>query len=292
MITIAEQKEKDALKARWLEEKGPAIKVMQEYLSFCQVNSLQDDEDSVLALFSSWRCSGRVATTIYTSMRHLRTMLHEYRIRGPICMEIPSVEALLRMAAVDAARFRGRHAVDLDIETLEEALVSAPSSRLRAFFCFLTVTGLRGCDLAEIQGALEISVGSHHLAVDIGVTKNRRNPESKALLRITDACGLLWRPRLMALLREDRQFLSGLTSSYKSDVRGLSTFFQLYGRKDVSFEKATSYTLRRNFCHRVILLCTRSDGTVDWERAIQFTLHKRPATLAAAYAKRAQEIAS
>jgi hypothetical protein len=56
-------------------------------------------------------------------------------------------------------------------------------------------------------------------------------------------------------------------------------------------KKITSYTLRRNFCHRAIEYCRRTDGSVDWAKAIQYTLHKNERSLRAAYEKRAADLA-
>ena len=70
----------------------------------------------------------------------------------------------------------------------------------------------------------------------------------------------------------------------------MATFFELHG-SDERFKKMTSYTLRRNYCHRAIDYCTRDDGSVDWDKAIQYTLHKSEKTLRASYEKRAHAMA-
>ena len=135
-ITREMTDERDALLARWRKEQAAPLKVLNDYLSFCRINKLViEDEESTLALFASWRTSAR-APTSNTPIRHLRSMLGEWKRRGEASLITPSLSRLVSMAAVDASRHRRKHAVDIPIEVIAAALVKAPCSRLRAFFTF------------------------------------------------------------------------------------------------------------------------------------------------------------
>ena len=199
--------------------------------------------------------------------------------------EEPSIADLYKICLFDAARHRTRHAVNVGIASVEDAICSAPTGRVRADYAFLTMSGLRGADFEKLHlvEAPQIRVTPTSLEVDVDVAKNRRDPESKTNLRITDKMTPhLWRPRLVEVLRADRQSLEFRAS----DLRGVGSFFELQDLRIEGGRQATSYTLRRSFCHRAIAYCTRPDDTVDWEKAITFTLHKNVNSLKAAYAEK------
>ena len=144
---------------------------------------------------------------------------------------------------------------------------------------------LRGRNFAELiaQKTPHIKIDSRAFSIDIDVAKNRADPDSRTQLLITaEMAPEMWRPRLMEILLQDRHLLAFKAS----DIRGIGAFFELQNCVGTTGRTLTSYTLHRNYCHRAIEYCRNSDGTVDWEKAIGFTLHKSVATLKAAYAKR------
>jgi hypothetical protein len=203
-------------------------------------------------------------------------------------LEVPSISELYKIQSFDAAREKRSHAVDVSIDELEDALTSAPSSRLRAVFAFLTFTGLRGVDFNYLcqQGTESVSICRQHIKVDVAVGKNRRDPESRVTLHLSPAMQCLWRPRLLKILMLDK----GLLAFHAADLHGLATFFEMHGLSSrVQGKKLTTYSLRRCFCHRAIEQCKREDGSTDWERAIGFTLHKSASSLRSAYAMKASD---
>ncbi len=221
LITRQVQAEKDALAERYRKEQYSALKIMREYLSFCEINQISwDDDESFLLIVSSWRVSARVATSTDTNVRHLRGMICDYRRRGNQVFDLPSMSRTVTMQGLDAARYRRAHPPGVPIDVIEAALLAAPPSRLRTFFAFLVVTGLRGADFAELLTDCEVKILKEKIHVDINVAKNRRNSESKTLLTITKECGPLWRSKLIQLLRDDRAYLTSdcfSQSSYKKD---------------------------------------------------------------------------
>lgn len=54
----------------------------------------------------------------------------------------------------------------------------------------------------------------------------------------------------------------------------------------------STYTFRRNYVHRVLEEFTEVDGTVDWEKVTQYTLHFSEKVVKSVYAKTAEELYS
>jgi len=59
-------------------------------------------------------------------------------------------------------------------------------------------------------------------------------------------------------------------------------------RSQSSLKKFTTYSFRRNYVHRIIDHFT-TDGTVDWDRVTQLTLHFSDKLVRSIYSKMAAE---
>ena len=284
VITKAVEDGREELLLAWRKKNAARLKVWSNYQEFCQLNDFAlNDKAAVLAILASWRVSPLARTSIRTSFRHLKSMFFAHA-RGEN-VATPSISDLYKISGVDAARQIRRHAIDVSIDVLEDFICNAPRGRLRTVCAFLTLSGLRTCDFEalRLQAHPQVHVASSKFSVDVDVAKNRQDPESRTQLRITSKMAPdLWRDRLVDILLRDRDLLE----FRKEDTRDLGAFFAACGMPDSGDRQVTSYTLRRNFCHRAIRYCTNEDGSVDWEKAISFTLHKSVASLKASYAKR------
>ena len=303
VLTIEENGFASELVEEWKKATAQVARDWQGYVEFCRLNQLAVQvERSLLLYLASLRGSKLEASSTASKFRNVVSLWRrfknllqdlDYDEALQEVMEQPSAARLVKMQDQLGARHRTRHAVDATVEQLEEIIVSAPRSRPRVVIAFLVLTGLRlGADCLWLQPEDIFMRQGKDFAVDIDKSKNRHKAADRITLNIPfqagEQGGLLWRPRLVDIIVADRSLLSFRAT----DAKGIGTFFESLTPEPADAGRVrhfTTYTLRRNFFHRVIEFCTDAQGIIDWERAILFTLHKKISTLQAAYAKRARD---
>lgn len=283
VYTIADDTFRGELVERWKRRLAARLKVWSQYKTFCEINHLDPLKDeSAEKVLAQWRNTKLVASSIRTNFRHLRAAIFRAR-RGESLDLGQNIPDLLSDVNLQAARYRGKHAKDINVEALEEAILLACTSEddksLQRKFAAMLLCGLRGSDFLEVASG-ELRVSAHRCTLDVNVSKNHRAPDCKAVLNLSHKMQGVWRPGLASLL-------IGRTMSFMKEdfnTRTVRNFFQARGISGVS-----SYTLRRSYCHRVIEFCTDEQGRIDWVAATRLTLHKSVKSLMTAYSKKARD---
>jgi hypothetical protein len=233
------------------------------------------------------RRHGRESTSCLT---YARTLLQCAVAEGLMRPNTSAATKLLRGIALEACDSKVLHARDVSVEQAQALLRQARLPELRYAVFWMFTSGMRLADLNRFT-AFSFELVGESLRIDVRVAKNVRSPDERYSLNLPlrshDPLCLQW-------LREKRR----PTMSCDSMNNALKAIAVELGWEMTDAKRArdqgrpdlrapTTYSLRRNFMHHVIDVCTRDSDAgklVDWMAAIQLTGHQKAATLRASYA--------
>ena len=160
--------------------------------------------------------------------------------------------------------------------------------------CLMVVTGARNADIAGfgelrcVKGRTPAQAaqpdhnkgGPWTVLADVVISKTRKSPDDKVLLTLkgkTCVFGLFPAVLQLPMIKWDR-------ASHKEVGKVLS-----WMRTQPLLAKYTTYTFRRCFIHTIIDAFKNEDGSIDWKKVTEFTLHFSEKTVKSVYARSAGE---
>lgn len=287
LLTVQQQRQFDKYVQQMLEKRRTAISKLAEYNKFCQLNNFPNLSQgslywpSVLRYCSALRASGMDPGSISTVIRLLEGEVK--RLRAPEGISGTMVKSIFEK---EKAIKGTRRAPDANLDTLINALAQAAPHACRTQLAHMLLFGVRNADLA---GSGAMRYGPAESRCDILISKQRASAEERATLTL---CGKL---NIFTSLPNDIQLSmrQWQRTGTRPSLRGLPSRSHkkvgtvLRWMKDQpSLRKFTTYSFRRNYVHRIIDQHT-TDGTVDWDRVTQLTLHFSDRLVRSIYSKMA-----
>jgi len=289
LLTIQQMRQFDKYVKIMLEKRKSAINAMSEYNRFCQLNNLPNLHQgslywsSVLKYASALRICGMDPGSISTAIRMLEG--ENRRLRMPEGISGTMVKAIFEK---EKAVKGTRRAPDATLNVLLNALSQAEPHECRTQLAHMLLFGVRNADLAG-TGAMRYTPTAARC--DVLISKQRASVEERGTLNL---CGPLnifgtFPADLQLSMRQwqrsgARQSLRGLPNRSHKKVGTVLRWM----RSQSSLKKFTTYSFRRNYVHRIIDHFT-TDGTVDWDRVTQLTLHFSDKLVRSIYSKMAAE---
>ncbi len=269
----------------YLEKKHAAARALyREFQEFTTLNGYGDQPiaERLLRYCSTLEFWGYDPGTIVGRLRTLRS-----EIRRGGSYSISQVEAIYGERKTKTGTWRAK---DHSSEDLIETMSSWPSCEERTQLALILLNGCRNIDLAGTGGMV---VTPSRVSADVIISKTRKRTEDRATLDLRPPfCILSAFPTdiISDLIAWSRR-ASGTTEQSAHRVRRVFT-----GRKTAGTGvilhflrrhnfPGTTYSFRRAYIHRTITLCTDADGSVDWAKVTERTLHFDPKLVKSVYAK-------
>lgn len=257
------------------------LTVRRQFEEHCSLNNeLQTEEDKLLTFIGSMRNQGLLWSTITTRVGLLNDSLR----RGTdvmICRK-----DILAICSAEAAKISSRHAEDYALDDLVHICNHIECDFYRdVAFCVLWL-GVRVSDLNH-QRVENFNIDEDNIRFDVLFSKNRRQQKHAVTILIPRAD----LPPLPSSLLERLGKTSGPVFEMPVTATGLNSFLlKVVQQTKCSGTPPTSYSLRRNFIHRVIAEMTDEVGEVAWNRVMLRTGHMSANVLKSAYAKKAKDL--
>ena len=251
-----------------------------KFCTFCTINTLDPKlPASILKYMACNLQAGMDPGSLLTMLRYIES--EDHNVEMPDQITNRAIRGYLRLQKTKKG---SRHAKDADVHVLIASLEACPSCEYRTQLALILLVGLRNADL-EGTGARRIRENDTppKILFDVIVSKQRKRPEEKVLLRIQ---GPLCKAGLFSqgLLRDMKRWRPQLFRPVALVLPWMKT--------QPSLRMFSTYTFRRNYVHRVLEEFTEVDGTVDWEKVTQYTLHFSEKVVKSVYAKTAEELYS
>lgn len=293
-LTTAQRRRAEERHRRIVGQMGELKQAVLHYLRFCIVNQLHPHDlgayDGFIVQFQSRRSYNRRTLAEYEQD------IAEYLTEPRRSQEERYRRASLEDTRSAAAREPRGHAPDYNLSfnrLLYENMLS-PADRIMTWMGLalglrpfdIDELGLRNIVLKRRQGILSSITVTVEVTKVISKAADRRNVTLEGNL----LPGVEPPPELYAITGPgSTHSLATIEASAEQfnraldRARGRSGLFARLG-------KPTSYTLRRNFVHRVIARCRLPSGEPDWSRIALYTLHFKEGTIRGHYELTANDL--
>lgn len=250
--------------------KRDVIRDVADYRSFAQNSNLDPLSGRTLIRFLAG-LSKAAPGTRHTKAKNIVANIH----RDP---SEPTFADVLLDASIAAAKAPGKHAQDATLDDIVSALDKTPAGQARTHAVLMTLVGIRNVDINYITDVDQVFRVEDALLVEVRIAKNRTDAGERVTLTVHDSWSA-WN-QLPRKLQED-------VLNFEPFVVDVGKVIRLMKR---AIAGCTSYTLRRNYIHRVIAFHTDAKGHTDWKAVTAKTLHFEEKHVKAYYAKHASDL--
>ncbi len=250
----------------------------EQYVNFCQINSLDTEEGNSLLLYGScMESAGKDPGSIVSAFRLIEQERRRLLTPGGI-----SRRAALDLFEKKKAKKGSKHAQDESLTSLLAALASAPSEPQRTQLAMMLLGGVRNADI-EGTGGMVFNRNPGATRIDVLVAKNRTSLSERGTLTLIDRMNIF--ERFPVGLRDA---LKGYRAQQNAGGKHIPVGNVLSWMKhQPSLRAYTTYSFRRNYIHRAIEVNRRPNGSVDWPAVLELTLHFSEKTVKGVYSRMA-----